>query len=188
MAIRQAATAALGDGAADAAWSDGHDAEWRTVAALAQRNRGSRGRPTFGWDSLTPTELAVVELAATGLTNARIGERLLMGSATVKSHLSSAFTKLGIANRTELAAEHVRRRALRPDREGHGPEGLGDRRVDRHDDQLAHPAGVVVAEQVQLLERRVAGIDVDEHERVLRTLGDLDRRRARRPLDRTARP
>ena len=109
VAIREAATAALGDGATDAAWSDGHDAEWRTVAAWAQRNRGSRGRPTFGWDSLTPTELAVVELAATGLTNARIGERLLMGPATVKSHLSSAFTKLGIANRTELAAEHVKR-------------------------------------------------------------------------------
>ena len=79
------------------------------MAALAQRNRGSRGRPTFGWDSLTPTEVAVVELAATGLTNARIGEQLLMGPATVKSHLSSAFTKLGIANRTELAAEHVKR-------------------------------------------------------------------------------
>ena len=30
--------------------------------------------------------------------------------------------------------------------------------------------GVVVAEQVQLLERTIAGIDVDEHERVLRTL------------------
>ena len=63
------------------------------------------GRPSFGWSSLTPTELEVVELASIGLTNTKIAERLLMGRATVKTHLSNSYTKLGISNRTELAAE-----------------------------------------------------------------------------------
>jgi DNA-binding CsgD family transcriptional regulator len=59
---------------------------------------------SFGWSALTPTERAVVELAATGCTNAEIGARLLMGSATVKTHLTRVYTKLAVRNRAELAA------------------------------------------------------------------------------------
>ncbi|MEI2655391.1 MAG: LuxR C-terminal-related transcriptional regulator [Microthrixaceae bacterium] len=39
---------------------------------LVRRSRGERGRPAFGWDSLTPTELAVLGLVAEGLTNPEI--------------------------------------------------------------------------------------------------------------------
>ena len=52
---------------------------------------------------LTPTEHRVVELAADGLTNPEIAARLYVGRGTVKSHLAHAYTKLGVANRTELA-------------------------------------------------------------------------------------
>ncbi len=39
-------------------------------------------RPSPGWNALTPTEQQVVALAADGLTNPQIAERLLMGRAT----------------------------------------------------------------------------------------------------------
>ncbi|WP_103352129.1 LuxR C-terminal-related transcriptional regulator [Amycolatopsis sp. CA-128772] len=73
------------------------------VVAFVRRARGSRGRPSSGWASLTPTELEVVKLAAGGCTNPEIGTRLFMSRGTVKTHLAHVYAKLGIANRTELA-------------------------------------------------------------------------------------
>ncbi len=78
--------------------------------ALSPRGRRRpRPRPTSGWASLTPTELRVVELAATGLTNRVIGERLFVSRRTVETHLAHVFTKLDLSSRTELAAEATRR-------------------------------------------------------------------------------
>ena len=56
-----------------------------------------------GLASLTPTERRVAEAAADGLTNAEIAGRLFMSPHTVKAHLSHAYTKLGVANRLQLA-------------------------------------------------------------------------------------
>jgi DNA-binding CsgD family transcriptional regulator len=56
-----------------------------------------------------PTELDVVRLAATGLTNVEIGERLFIGRGTVKTHLAHVFAKLGVTNRAELAAQATKR-------------------------------------------------------------------------------
>jgi predicted ATPase/DNA-binding CsgD family transcriptional regulator len=75
----------------------------------ARRARGPRRRPPSGWESLTATEARVVELAAEGLTNRQIGERMFISRETVKTHLSHIFRKLGIGGRTELAAEAARR-------------------------------------------------------------------------------
>lgn len=72
--------------------------------AYARRSRGARSRPPSGWASLTPTERDVVEHAAAGLTNPEISLRLYMSRATVKTHLSHVYAKLGIGNRTQLAA------------------------------------------------------------------------------------
>ena len=104
-----AATEALGPDRAGAATAEGAALEWREAAAYASRARGERQRPSHGWAALTPTELQVVALVADGLTNPQIAERLLMGRATVKTHLDHAFTKTGLHSRTELAAEYVRR-------------------------------------------------------------------------------
>ena len=104
-----AATEALGPERASAATAEGAALEWREAAAYASRARGERQRPSHGWAALTPTELQVVALAADGLTNPQIAERLLMGRATVKTHLDHVFTKTGLHSRTELAAEYVRR-------------------------------------------------------------------------------
>ena len=56
-----------------------------------------------------PTEHQVVALVAEGMTNPQIAERLLMGRATVKTHLEHIFTKLDIRTRAALAAEATRR-------------------------------------------------------------------------------
>jgi DNA-binding CsgD family transcriptional regulator len=77
--------------------------------AYATRARGERKRPTTGWASLTPTELDVVKLIAKGLSNPEIGTRLFISRATVKTHLSHAFRKLGVTSRAELASEATRR-------------------------------------------------------------------------------
>jgi len=96
--------AALGDQAFDAAWAAGTALSLDDAVAYVRRARGSRGRPSSGWDSLTPTEQDVVRLAAEGLTNPQIGARLFMSRATVKTHLSHIYAKLGVANRIELTS------------------------------------------------------------------------------------
>jgi DNA-binding CsgD family transcriptional regulator len=72
--------------------------------AYVRRTRGTRGRPSTGWPSLTPTEREVVALAVEGLTNPEIASRLYMSRGTVKTHLAHVYTKLSVSNRTELAA------------------------------------------------------------------------------------
>ena len=61
-----------------------------------------RGRPRSGWNSLTPAERSVVELAVEGLSNPRIAQKLFLSTNTVKTHLQRAYRKLGITSRQEL--------------------------------------------------------------------------------------
>lgn len=51
---------------------------------------------------LTAREAQLVELAATGLTNAEIADRLVVSVRTVESHLYRAMQKLGVRSRAEL--------------------------------------------------------------------------------------
>jgi len=53
---------------------------------------------------LTSREKQVLGLVVMGLTNAEIATKLFLAESTVKSHLSSAFSKLGVASRSEAAA------------------------------------------------------------------------------------
>jgi DNA-binding NarL/FixJ family response regulator len=76
---------------------------------LAMSRRGQRGRPSSGWESLTPAETRVVELVAKGLTNPEIARRLYVSRDTVKSHVSSALMKLALRTRVQLAATASRR-------------------------------------------------------------------------------
>ncbi len=86
------------------AWREGAALSLEEAAEYARRARGSRRRPDSGWESLTTAEREVVRLAVEGLTNPEIGARLFMSRSTVKTHLSHVYGKLGVANRTELAA------------------------------------------------------------------------------------
>ena len=53
-------------------------------------------------DRLTPQEFEIVSLAASGLTNKQIAERLFLSHRTVGGHLHRAFPKLGVATRAAL--------------------------------------------------------------------------------------
>jgi DNA-binding CsgD family transcriptional regulator len=55
-------------------------------------------------DQLTPQELQIAQLAAQGLSNRDIGQRLYLSHRTVGSHLYRLFPKLGVTSRVELAA------------------------------------------------------------------------------------
>ena len=94
--------ATLGDAFREA-WDEGAGLTLDEAVAYARRARGTRGRPSTGWASLTPTELDVVRLVIEGLNNPEIGARLFMSRGTVKTHLGHIFAKLDVANRTELA-------------------------------------------------------------------------------------
>jgi DNA-binding NarL/FixJ family response regulator len=51
---------------------------------------------------LTAQELQIAGLAARGLSNREIGERLFLSHRTIGSHLYRIFPKLGITSRTQL--------------------------------------------------------------------------------------
>jgi DNA-binding CsgD family transcriptional regulator len=67
----------------------------------ASGERASRGVPE-AWAQLTPQELQIAELAADGLSNREIGERLYLSHRTVGSHLHRLFSKLGVTSRAQL--------------------------------------------------------------------------------------
>ena len=54
--------------------------------------------------ALTTREKQILTLVVTGLTNSQIAAELFLAESTVKSHLSSAFGKLGVSSRSEAAA------------------------------------------------------------------------------------
>ncbi len=69
------------------------------VARLwAQHAGSSRGEPA---EQLSPREIEVLELAARGLRNKAIAERLDISVRTVEGHFNSIFTKLGVSSRME---------------------------------------------------------------------------------------
>lgn len=76
----------------------------RAEAKLGARaTRGTSGDPgVLGAVSARESEVAL--LAAKGLTNREIAERLYLSTKTVDAHLSRAFTKLGVRSRVELTA------------------------------------------------------------------------------------
>jgi DNA-binding NarL/FixJ family response regulator len=52
---------------------------------------------------LTPREQEILECVARGMRNGEIASTLHLAESTVKSHLTSAYLKLGVTNRTQAA-------------------------------------------------------------------------------------
>jgi DNA-binding CsgD family transcriptional regulator len=67
-----------------------------------ERRIVSQARAKTGWDSLTDSELRVVNLIAGGATNRDVATQLHLSLHTVKTHVHNAFTKLGVASRGQL--------------------------------------------------------------------------------------
>lgn len=81
----------------------------RLLRATEEELAAAGGRPrrlaVTGVDALTASERRVCELAAGGLRNRDIAQRLFVAPKTVEVHLSRSYRKLGISRRDELAAK-----------------------------------------------------------------------------------
>jgi DNA-binding CsgD family transcriptional regulator len=74
----------------------------RTRRELRASGERARRRVPEAWTELSPQELQIAQLAAEGLSNREIGERLYLSHRTVSTHLYRLFPKLGITSRTQL--------------------------------------------------------------------------------------
>ncbi|WP_250006740.1 LuxR family transcriptional regulator [Actinoplanes sp. M2I2] len=88
-------------------------ATFEAVGARAWAQRADqeiRATGEGGWqptanprEHLSPQESQIAELAARGLSNREIGQRLFLSHRTVSSHLYRIFPKLGVTSRNQLA-------------------------------------------------------------------------------------
>jgi DNA-binding CsgD family transcriptional regulator len=76
----------------------------RARQELRASGETSRRRTPDGWDQLTPQELQIAQLAASGMTNREIGQRLYLSHRTIGSHLYRIFPKLGVTSRSQLSS------------------------------------------------------------------------------------
>jgi len=70
-------------------------------------------RSTAGATTITEREVEVLELLSRGLGNKEIARELFVSEATVKSHLSHVYTKLGVDTRAGAVAAAIERRVIR---------------------------------------------------------------------------
>lgn len=76
----------------------------RVLQELSQPN--ARSAPAR--EALTDRELEVLRLLARGCSNREIAENLVIGEATVRTHVSSILRKLQLASRTQAALYAIR--------------------------------------------------------------------------------
>jgi DNA-binding CsgD family transcriptional regulator len=74
----------------------------RARRELRASGEAARRREPGAWAQLSPQELQIAQLAAEGLSNREIGERLYLSHRTVESHLYRLFPKLGVTSRAQL--------------------------------------------------------------------------------------
>jgi DNA-binding CsgD family transcriptional regulator len=77
---------------------------WEERAEVELRATGetARKRDPSTLDELTPQELQIAGLVASGMTNRQVAEQLYLSPRTIDYHLRKVFSKLGVASRTQL--------------------------------------------------------------------------------------
>jgi DNA-binding NarL/FixJ family response regulator len=76
-------------------------------------NIAKRLTEAFAREELSHRELEVLKLAADGLTNKAIADRLFISAKTARNHVTSCLFKLGARDRTEAVTIAVRRGLIR---------------------------------------------------------------------------
>ena len=74
----------------------------RAREELRASGESSRRAAAYARDRLTPQELQIAAMAASGMTNREIGQHLYLSHRTIGSHLYRVFPKLGITSRAAL--------------------------------------------------------------------------------------
>ena len=82
------------------------------LEAAGQRSRRA-GTPALG--GLTPRELEVLRLIATGLTAKEVATRLDIATKTADNHIQSLYLKIGVSTRAAAALHAVERGLLQPE-------------------------------------------------------------------------
>jgi DNA-binding NarL/FixJ family response regulator len=76
-----------------------------TAKVVSEFSRISRSTPknreTFLPDPLSPREIEIIRLVATGASNKEIADKLVISEGTVKNHLSSILSKLSVRDRMQ---------------------------------------------------------------------------------------
>ena len=76
-------------------WADRAGTELRATGETIHRRDRDIAR-------LTPQELQVAQLVATGASTKKVAAQLYLSPRTVDSHLRQIFTKMGISSRAEI--------------------------------------------------------------------------------------
>ncbi|WP_349294562.1 helix-turn-helix transcriptional regulator [Baekduia alba] len=77
--------------------------EVRTLGASVEEHLGRRAAATHEHGGLSRRELEVMRLAASGLTNREIAERLVLSTRTIDMHMRNILAKLRCRTRTQAA-------------------------------------------------------------------------------------
>jgi len=72
-----------------------------TRRVIEQFTRIQRPEPPKELQELTPRELEILHLIASGLSNAEIGQELFISETTVKTHVTHVLVKLGLRDRVQ---------------------------------------------------------------------------------------
>jgi len=79
-----------------------------TIAKMVLEELGQPVKQPLTPDPLTEREVDVVRLVAQGLSNRQIADQLVIGEATVRTHVGNILTKLHLANRVQATLYALR--------------------------------------------------------------------------------